>query len=86
MGTVGDYCCKISITLINPKKGEQTAQAGLIDYNSNFSIASKIELLPPPQAACSTHSDRHVGASKGSAKYWVSWMTLPFRNSMMLTV
>jgi hypothetical protein len=42
--------------------------------------------FPQPQAACSTHSDRHVGASKGSAKYWVSWMTLPFRNSMMLTV
>ena len=23
---------------------------------------------------------------KGSAKYWVSWTTLPLRNSMMLTV
>jgi len=28
---------------------------------------------------------RHLGASKGSAKYWVSWATRPPENSMMLT-
>ena len=33
-----------------------------------------------------THWLRHAGASKGSAKYWVSCTTLPLRNSMMLTV
>ncbi len=33
-----------------------------------------------------THWLRQSGASKGSAKYCVSWMTLPSRNSMMLTV
>ena len=29
---------------------------------------------------------RQAGASKGSAKYCVSWTTLPLRNSIMLTV
>jgi hypothetical protein len=33
-----------------------------------------------------THCRRQEGASKGSAKYWVSWATFPFWNSMMLTV
>ena len=35
---------------------------------------------------CWTHWLRQSGASKGSAKYCVSWMTLPSRNSIMLTV
>ena len=33
----------------------------------------------------SASAARHSGASKGSAKYWVSWATRPPENSMMLT-
>lgn len=34
----------------------------------------------------STHLARQAGGVNGSAKYWVSWATLPSWNSMMLIV
>lgn len=34
----------------------------------------------------STHLARQAGGVNGSAKYWVSWATLPSRNSIMLIV
>lgn len=34
----------------------------------------------------STHLARQAGGVNGSAKYWVSWTTLPSRNSIMLIV
>src|SRR5438270_13193551 len=58
----------------------------------NFTWSRQLSELPSVadrqanHVARVTHWARQVGASNGSAKYWVSCDTFPSRNSMMLTV